>query len=444
MRGVEIKIRELLRELAGEVGLDPGLEGRTLRRARRRRVRNGALGAAGALGMLVAAAVATRALLAPLPGGPSPRQAPSSPSVAPGAAFPGIYPQTSWEELERDQRAVDEGHHPLWTAPEAVAAEFAVAVLGWDPEDVVTERNPRQDLGAGVYISNPSLRPELPEPGTQVQLEQLGRTGPGGIWTVTSVSGVGIVLEGIDAFQEVRPGQELEVRGGLTLGTEATAVEVSLFDGPLTGEPAAATTVPDQAGFGPRLTVPPSADGTLTLLVRAVEPDGRAWSATALPLLVAGAREPAVPRLEPQAGLPEAVAAKREAIFLAAAAGDLEGLAALADPATFTFSYGADRDPVRYWRAIEAAGGEGPAEVIPELLHAPYGTLRSGGRTLYVWPFAAAMDDLSALTPAQRQALRALGYTERDIRSFVAAGGFLGWRLGITEDGRWIFYVAGD
>ncbi|HXF37685.1 MAG TPA: hypothetical protein VNO17_10985, partial [Actinomycetota bacterium] len=357
-------------------------------------------------------------------------------------AFPGIYPQASWADLERDQRAVDQGHHPLWTTPEGVAAEFAVAVLGWDPADVVTERNTRQDVGASVFVTDRS------SPGaggaTVVQLEQLGRTGEGGVWTVTSVTGWGIAVERPQPWAAVAPDEPFPVAGRVDPSVEAVSVRARLYDALLDPPLAEAEASSGGDRFQVDLLPPSTGDGVLVLLVEAVGDRGRVRSATALPLRSteeAGATD--VPRLEPQAGLPDAVAEKRQAIFVAAAAGDLDALAGLADPRMFTFSFGADDDPARYWRTLERAGGEGPRDVIPALLNASYGTLDAEGGTVYVWPSAAAMRNPAGLTEEQRDELRALGYSEREIR-VVEDGGFFGWRLGITEDGRWIFFVAGD
>jgi hypothetical protein len=451
---VDTRIPELLRDLAEEARPDPSLEGRTLRRARRRRLRNASLGGVGVLAAILVAAAAARALLALLPERRVPGGSPSPSVAAPVEAFPGIYPQASWADLQRDQRAVDDGHHPLWTTPEGVAAEFAVAVLGWDPADVVAERNTRQDLGAAVVLANrasgpPTGDPQPAQPGAAiVQLEQLGRGGDRGIWTITLVEGGGLVLERPHAWTGVIPGERLAVVGRVDPSLGVGSVQATIQDSLLGG--AARDGVADPAGDGSfriELPVPPSGDGTLVLLVRALGPDGsgQALSATAFPLRAGEgtAAEARIPHLEPQPGLPDAVAAKRQAIFVAAAGGDLDALAALADPRTFTFSFGADADPARSWRAVERAGGEGPRDVIPALLNASYGTLESGAGTIYVWPSAAAVRDPSLLSEAQRDELRALGYSEREIR-VVGDGGLSGWRLGIAEDGRWIFFVAGD
>ena len=44
---------------------------------------------------------------------------------------------------------------------------------------------------------------------------------------------------------------------------------------------------------------------------------------------------------------------------------------------------------------------------------------------------------------ADKEVLRAL-YDEDDFATFSDFGGYIGYRLGITENGEWSFFVAGD
>jgi hypothetical protein len=44
---------------------------------------------------------------------------------------------------------------------------------------------------------------------------------------------------------------------------------------------------------------------------------------------------------------------------------------------------------------------------------------------------------------ADREALRPL-YGDEDFAAFQEFGAYLGYRVGITEEGEWIFFVAGD
>lgn len=142
----------------------------------------------------------------------------------------------------------------------------------------------------------------------------------------------------------------------------------------------------------------------------------------------------------PQADLPSAVADKRAAILAAALACDLDGLAALTGP-DFTVSFGGG-DPVDVWEAAEATG-DGPMRFLVELLAMPYATQTIDDRTIYVWPSAFAAESWADVTAADREALAKL-YDEQAMTSFEQFGGYIGYRIGIDQDGEWMFFVAGD
>lgn len=137
--------------------------------------------------------------------------------------------------------------------------------------------------------------------------------------------------------------------------------------------------------------------------------------------------------------LPAAVVATREAILAAARARDYEGLEALLDPASFSYSFGESGDPAGYWRRLEEEG-EVPilGDFLPLVLSWPVG--RDGD--VYVWP-AAHLKPPEEWTDADLDALRQL-YPAEELAGFEQAGGYLGYRVGIREDGTWLFFVAGD
>lgn len=138
-----------------------------------------------------------------------------------------------------------------------------------------------------------------------------------------------------------------------------------------------------------------------------------------------------------QDGLPEAVAAKRDAIVDAAVACDIDGLVALTSAAGFTASFGAD-EATAVWTAAEARG-EPVLEALVAHLALPYRTSPEG---TYTWPsaFGPAWSTLSA---AEMDALREL-YTQEQLDSFAQFDGYIGWRIGITAEGEWTFFVSGD
>ena len=124
----------------------------------------------------------------------------------------------------------------------------------------------------------------------------------------------------------------------------------------------------------------------------------------------------------------------------AAHAFDYDRLETLLDGESFSYSFGESGDPVGYWRRLEEEG-EVPilGDYLPVILGAPH-ALR--GDT-YVWPSAYGKSP-STWTAEERQWLRNNFYTEQEIRAFERAGDYLGWRVGIRKDGKWLFFVAGD
>jgi hypothetical protein len=145
-----------------------------------------------------------------------------------------------------------------------------------------------------------------------------------------------------------------------------------------------------------------------------------------------------IPQSQP--GLPQVVAAKREAIIRASAENDFDALAGLIDPSQFEYTFGSpvEGGPTAYWRRLEATTDERPLEVLQAILQMPYTTERG----IYVWPFAFNKD-LSTLTSAERAMLHTI-MTPRELRQMEQFGGYIGWRAGIRPDGRWIYFVSGD
>ncbi len=141
-------------------------------------------------------------------------------------------------------------------------------------------------------------------------------------------------------------------------------------------------------------------------------------------------------------GLPGAVAATRDRIAATAQTGDLEALAALTDPASFTYSFGSSGDPAGFWRA-EIANGVDVLGQLQGILNLPH-TVVDGGDAgdIYVWPFAYDRP-YESLSSAELEALTAA--VGEDMMSFYEqSGSYVGYRLGIREDGTWLYYVAGD
>ena len=145
--------------------------------------------------------------------------------------------------------------------------------------------------------------------------------------------------------------------------------------------------------------------------------------------------------------LPEPVARMRQLIIDAATTGDPEKLRALlgAGPtATRLALSGTDSDPIDYLKSLSGdAGGQEILAIMLDILntgfvHADPGTPDE----LYVWPYFAAMP-LEALTPPQRVELLRI-VTAGDVEDMLSFGSYNFYRLGITPDGQWRFFMAGD
>ena len=141
--------------------------------------------------------------------------------------------------------------------------------------------------------------------------------------------------------------------------------------------------------------------------------------------------------------LPPVVSDVRFALLTGAAACDLEGLAlrALADGTNVSF--GLPEDPAGLWRELESTGGTPMADLIT-ILQLAVGTTDDGQGTVYwVWPAVAALDDWSDATEEQRSELADL-FGADALADWDSFGGYIGYRVGITDSGRWAFFVQGD
>lgn len=140
-----------------------------------------------------------------------------------------------------------------------------------------------------------------------------------------------------------------------------------------------------------------------------------------------------------QEGLPEAVEAKRQAIYAAANERNYEKLAALAEP-NLSYSFGGPYEGgfVEYLKLAEKDERMSAFDIIPKLLVLPYAF--KDGR--YVWP-SVFYKAPAEWTEADLEIMRSL-VSEETIEQYREFGGYVFYRLGITTDGKWTFYIAGD
>ena len=145
--------------------------------------------------------------------------------------------------------------------------------------------------------------------------------------------------------------------------------------------------------------------------------------------------------------VPEPVRKMREQIVEAAASGDLERLRPLMGTGTeqtqVTVGEPTD-DPIGTLKDL--SGDPDGDEILAIMLDiVSTGFVHVGQGTadeMYVWPYFAEKD-LKSLTPPERVELLRI-VTAGDLSDMQEFGGYNFYRLGITPQGKWKFFTAGD
>lgn len=180
----------------------------------------------------------------------------------------------------------------------------------------------------------------------------------------------------------------------------------------------------------------------------AVAPDGDGEGETA---------DPARPNSDPDAPvpevmydlstLPEPVRRMRGLILEATKSGEvdrLKPLLGMGEDATMLSLGGIDGDPIEFLKQ-QSGDGEGHEilAILEEVLEAGFVHIDIGKpEELYVWPYFFAVP-LEKLTPPQFVELFRI-VTAGDYEEMKNYGAYVFYRVGITPDGRWTFFVAGD
>ncbi|MEM7215862.1 MAG: hypothetical protein AAF423_09985 [Pseudomonadota bacterium] len=145
--------------------------------------------------------------------------------------------------------------------------------------------------------------------------------------------------------------------------------------------------------------------------------------------------------------LPFPVRRMHELILEATRAGDIEKLRAYigrGDNMTLLSFGGLEGDPIEFLK--QQSGDENGFEILAileEVLQAGYVRLEpETEQELYVWPYFFAMP-LDRLTERQMVELFRI-VTYGDFQDMEDFGGYIFYRVGITPNGRWQFFVAGD
>jgi hypothetical protein len=170
-----------------------------------------------------------------------------------------------------------------------------------------------------------------------------------------------------------------------------------------------------------------------------------------------GGPDSARPEIDPNAPLPEIVydlsklpePARRlhDRIMEACKSGDIEKLRPLletGESGTQLSFGGIEGDPIDYLK--ELSGDKEGAEILAileDVLSAGFVHMDAGTpNDMYVWPYFFAVP-LEKLTPAQKVELFRI-VTSGDYDEMKTYGTYIFYRIGITPDGRWSFFVAGD
>lgn len=156
---------------------------------------------------------------------------------------------------------------------------------------------------------------------------------------------------------------------------------------------------------------------------------------------------PALPILYDVSKLPQPVQRMRQLIVEAAKTGDLEKLRPLIGTgptqAQLAIS-GNDADPIDYLHSVSGDDeGQEVLAILLDILDAGFVDMDPGTpNETYVWPyfFTTPLDQLTA--PQRVELFRIV--TAGDYTDMKTFGGYNFYRIGITPDGEWKFFVAGD
>ena len=145
--------------------------------------------------------------------------------------------------------------------------------------------------------------------------------------------------------------------------------------------------------------------------------------------------------------LPEPVRRMHDRLVEAAKSGDIEKLRpliGLGEDVTQLSLGGVDGDPIAFLKGLSGdPEGQEILAIMEEVLNAGFVHLEPGTpNELYVWPYFFGIP-LDKLDPRQRVELFKI-VTAGDYEDMKTFGTYIFYRVGITPEGRWAFFVAGD
>jgi hypothetical protein len=145
--------------------------------------------------------------------------------------------------------------------------------------------------------------------------------------------------------------------------------------------------------------------------------------------------------------LPEPVRRMHGLLMEAARSGEIERMRPLIGTGDSVpqLSFGEhDGDPVEFLKSLSGdPEGQEILAIMEEVLDAGFVHLEAGTPDeLYVWPYFFGLP-LDKLDPRQRVELFKI-VTAGDLEDMKQFGAYIFYRLGITPEGRWAFFVAGE
>ncbi len=144
--------------------------------------------------------------------------------------------------------------------------------------------------------------------------------------------------------------------------------------------------------------------------------------------------------------LPEPVKKMRDAILQAARTGDIEEMRPVLESNEIppVVSFGSSEDPISFWKTTSGDGkGREILAIMLEIFESGFVRINVGKKDeAFIWPYFHELP-LDKLTPAQEVELYRLVHP-KDVKVMKEAGSYLHYRGGITKDGTWQYFVAGD
>ncbi|MDQ0324782.1 hypothetical protein J2R99_000631 [Rhodopseudomonas julia] len=150
--------------------------------------------------------------------------------------------------------------------------------------------------------------------------------------------------------------------------------------------------------------------------------------------------------LKGEQAMPEPVRKTWEALHEAALSGDIERLRPLIEAQDPAPAFGFDNvgDPIDYLKSLSGdPEGREMLAIMLEILESDFLYVdRDSPNAMYLWPYFARYP-LDRLSPQQMVQLFTL-ITAGDWQDIKSYGAYIFFRLGISPDGRWHFFLAGD